>query len=277
MSNELLPNNTVTKKKKTIDEDKLLSALTELASLMDVSVETVKDECCLFQLKKFMSKLGMVVISSNVTEKEIGNVFYNSDKLSVGELCVSPQYIGWCSEQAEEQGLYNLKINALLDFPLGEDLFKNKINGIKGCFGLGVDYVTVMISDLLLKPENFKQLKKEIYKYGKIKKGKVGIAISVNNLDDEKLKTVIKLTEKSKADSLTLVFPMKDLLSPKDKICNLVKYRKTKPIKILGNVDNAQTVKALFKLKVDAILTPVSDEIGKELYKKFALKSVKLK
>ena len=55
------------------------------------------------------------------------------------------------------------------------------------------------------------------------------------------------------------------------------KYRGAKKVRVLANVDSAEAVSELLKLKADMVLTPYADEIGKTLVERFNIKSVKLR
>ena len=52
-----------------------------LAELLNVSVEEVKDECCLFQVRNIMNKLTKVIVRYNVTDKELDKILTNSNTL----------------------------------------------------------------------------------------------------------------------------------------------------------------------------------------------------
>ena len=49
-----------------------------------------------------------------------------------------------------------------------------------------------------------------------------------------------------------------------------------KKIFVFANVSSPEGIIALFKNQVDKILTPFADDIGKDLLKRFKVKSIKL-
>ena len=103
------------------------------------------------------------------------------------------------------------------------------------------------------------------------------IAISAQELTEEKIKSVVKAVEKSKVDGVTLVFGDASENEITEKIAYIKKYKRTKTLKILGNVLSEKGLTALFNLGVDGVLTPYADEIGKDLFKDFNIKTVNLR
>ena len=48
------------------------------------------------------------------------------------------------------------------------------------------------------------------------------------------------------------------------------------PVKVMANVENVEGVKTLISLGVKGIITPFADDVAKELFKEFGIKSEKL-
>mgnify|MGYP003457440365 CR=1 FL=1 len=55
------------------------------------------------------------------------------------------------------------------------------------------------------------------------------------------------------------------------------KHRGDKKIFVLASIERAESLIELFKLKIDMVLTPFADDIGRDLIKRFNVKSIKLK
>ncbi len=248
-----------------------------LAELLNTSVEDVKDECCLFQVRNIMNKLTKVIVRYNVTDKELEKILFNCDALNVNGIMLSPAYLPAVIRQKKKQ---NLKVNigSIIDFPFGESLFKSKLSDVRDSLRLGVNGVTVMMPAMLLDgKKNVKQFKKQSKKLGKIKKIDTSIAFSAMDINLEQIKTAFKIVEKSKLKAITFIFGDVKLEEFREKMTVINKFKGKKPVRILANVETVSAVQELIKDSVDIILSPFADEIGTELIKRFNIKSVKLK
>lgn len=264
--------------------------LPNLAKLMNVSIEQLKDEFFLFQIRKFMGKLGKLIVRFNLTEKEIETILYNSHALEVGEVMISPVYLPICGRTVRKQRIDELQVNALVDFPFGENSFKSKISSVKESIREGVDGISVTMPNLLATMENAKVFKKQAKKVGKLYKNKSNVVINATDLTEEEMQRVLKLVGKTKLKGVILAFGEATLeeVKSKFKMVNEIrgvgdngkKARKNKigkkEIGVIANVDRADAMAELFKLGVDKIVTPYADEIGEELVARFKIKSVKL-
>lgn len=268
---------TVKEPKKTKDKGVDFSPFFALAQLLNVTVEQVKDECCLYQVRNLMSRMGKVIVRYNVSDSELGDVLRNVNALQIKETLVSPAYIPACAKQVGKHGLHSLYIGTVIDFPFGESTFKSKLADIKDSVSAGVDGVTVVFPAMLLEKDKQKQFKKQVKKIGKFYKKDAGIALSAMDIDEEAVKFAFKTVEKSKVGGITFIFGETDENSLKLKMAAINKYRGKKAVKVMGNVSHPEAVMELIKFKVDEILTPFADEIGKDLIKRFKIKSVKLR
>ena len=95
------------------DKNADFSAFYALAELLNVSVERIKDECCLFQIRNVMKRLGKVIVRYNVTDAELSDVFLNCAALEIKELLVSPAYISACRKQVGRHGLNSLYVDKM--------------------------------------------------------------------------------------------------------------------------------------------------------------------
>ncbi len=253
------------------------SPLLELARLLNVSAERIKDECCLFQLRKLMSKTGKLAVRVSETESELKKAFLNCDELKIKELLVSPSYIPTCQRLSAKTGLSSLYVGAIIDFPFGEGGCKAKLAEIKECISGGADGVTVVFSAMMLKKENRKQFKKQIKKMGRLYKSNVCIALDAAKLSEEEIKFAVKTIDNSKTGSISFIFGETEETELKNKMREINAYKSKKPIKAIGNVKTPEGITELIKLGIDEIITPYADEIGAELVKRFKIKSVKLR
>ena len=253
------------------------SAFYELAALLDMSVEETLDRCCMFQVRNLMGRLGKVIIRYNVTSDEISKILHNTNLLKTSEVLISPAYLPTCKKIIEKRPEINQNTGIIVDFPFGESSFKSKFLNVKESVKAGVDSVTVMLPTMLFEKNMQKELKKQARKIGKVRGVERGIALSVMDIEKENVKSAIKIIEKTKVNFITLVFGNVTEIELKERIKAVLSGKNKKKIKVLANVDTCKGVTELIKLKVDTILTPYADDIGKELLQRFKIQSVKLK
>lgn len=248
-----------------------------LASLFNKSVKEIKEECFVYQIRKFMSKIGKVVVRYNVSDSELEKIFLNADALKFGGIIVAPIYLPICAKLSKKHRLSHVKVGSLIDFPFGESSFKGKVQAIKEGMKIGIDTAQVTIPNMLIENENLKQYKSQVKKVGKLFKDGSGIVLNATDLTDEGIKKALKIAGRTKLTSVTFSFGESTLEQVKEKLDVVNKYRGGKKIYVLANVDKAEAVTELMKLNVDMVLTPYADEIGKELVKRFNAESVKLR
>jgi deoxyribose-phosphate aldolase len=262
--------------KVSAEEDEDYSAFKELALLMNTTVSAIKDECCSFQIKNLMGRMGKALVRFGVNDKQMEKILLNADILGVQEVVISPSNLETCAKAVKKHNLERQKVTLLIDFPFGESSFENKLLAIKEGKKAGVDGITVTLQQNALSESRQKELKKQLKKISRSFKGDVGIAVSAEELTDNELKNLLKLTAKTKIKHVALLFGAvsEDTLISKLNFAN--KYKGKLKYKVLGNIETAVAVMNLFKLEVDVILTPYADDIGGELLKRFKVKSLKL-
>lgn len=253
------------------------SAFYELASMMDMSIEDALDKCCMFQVRNLMAKIGKVIVRYNISEFDFMKTLHNTNALSVSEVVFSPAYLPTCKKVIGRRPDINQNTGVIIDFPFGESSFKSKLLSVKESVDGGVDTVNVMMPSMLFARANQKELKKQIRKIASVRGAEIGLAVSAMDISDDELKTAMKFIERSKLSFITLCFGAVTESELKAKIGVITDLKPYKKVKVIANVDSTDAVKELIKLKVDTILTPYADAIGKELLARFKIKSVKLK
>ncbi len=252
------------------------SPLKELAVLLNKPLEEIIDECALFQLQKLMAKMGKVVVRYDISDSQLEGVLLNAKGLCIDEILLAPLHVENMRKHVRKHKLEEQKVGVVIDFPFGESTLKTKMVSINEARKDGVDSVTVMMPSILLQEENKKLFLKQIKKIGKAFQGERGIAIPASDLTAEVIEDAVKMVEKTKLDFIALVFGATDTETLVHKMQAVNAVNHSKKIKVLGNVDTANAVIELFKANTDIILTPFADEIGKELVKRFNIKSLKL-
>ena len=246
----------------------------QLALLMNSTVEELKDEFFLFQIRKLMSKMAKTIVRFGVSDGNLAKIFQNAKTTGLDSVVVAPTYLSACEKQVDKIDGY--KVGSILDFPFGESALKSKITGIADCRRWDVDEVTVMMPSAMLTKENKRLFKKQVLKLGKKYRGHVGIGLNATDLSEEKIERATKIVSASKAEFITYVFGAATLEEVRAKMKVVKKFKSKKKVFVFANVEHAEVVTELFRLGVDKILTPYADDIAKDLFKKFNIKGAKL-
>jgi len=251
----------------------------QLALLMNSTVEELKDEFFLFQIRKLMSKMAKTIVRFGVSDGNLAKIFQNAKTTGLDSVVVAPTYLSACEKQVDKIDGY--KVGSILDFPFGESALKSKITGIADCRRWDVDEVTVMMPSAMLTKENKRLFKKQVFKLGKKYRGHVGIGLNATDLSEEKIeKPDLSLYEEFYTDTLRIESPLHgspsvfDIESDK-LICELKEDGYLTYITQVGNYIIAQyvTVDNYYygvlmndKCETLAILPHLTDVYNEELY-----------
>lgn len=246
-----------------------------LAALLNEDEGKVRDDCLFSGIKKFTEKLGKVIVRYDISGDELLRLAINSQTLGLKETAVSPAYIPAVA-RAIKRSKENMTVSALVDFPFGENAFTAKIAGVKESVAAGVDEVSVFMPAMSLYKENKKQLAKDLKKIAKSYRKHAGVAFSAENLSEENILIAARAAEKAGLNHVLFAFGESSEEDIKRKLSAVMKSGTPLTLKVLGNVRTADGAAKLFKMGAELVLTPFADEIGDELLKRFAIKSVKL-
>lgn len=263
------------KKKNGKNKTEETDDIRELAALLNEDEGKVRDDCLFSGIQKFTEKLGKVIVRYDISGDELLRLAINSQTLGLKETAVSPAYIPAVA-RAIKRSKENMTVSALVDFPFGENAFSAKIAGVKESVAAGVDEVSVFMPAMSLYKENKKQLAKDLKKIAKSYRKHAGVAFSAENLSEENILNAARAAEKAGLNHVLFAFGESDEEDIKRKLSAVMKSGTPLTLKVLGNVRTADGAAKLFKMGAELVLTPFADEIGDELLKRFAIKSVKL-
>ncbi|MBO7149433.1 MAG: hypothetical protein J6V71_00910 [Clostridia bacterium] len=264
------------KREQTVNEEgksegkKIYESLQQLAILLNTSVDSLKEEFYLTQIKKIMIKLQKAVVRYDMTESEMDKLFLSASKYGLGGITVAPAYLQNCVRQ-NKKNKTKIDICSIIDFPFGESSLKGKISNVKESLKMGANSVAIAMPSMLFNPENLKMLKKQCKTLCRASKRKAGIVINASDINEEKYAKAMKILNKSKLNFVTLAFGDATKEEVERKLNSLAKCGLNKKLYVLANVNNVESVVELFKCKVDCVLTPYADEIGTDLLKRFGL------
>ena len=248
-----------------------------LSLLLGENVADLKEDFCLFQIKKFMSRIGKAVVRYTGTDEQLEKICLNSAKTGTGGLFIAPTHVQAVKKIINKNEGLELEVVSVVDFPFGEGTLKSKLGEIKESQKAGVDGVLITMPTVLTLPEKVKEYKAQSKKYVRAFKGASGLAFNASDLTEEDFLRVVKFAGKSKAEYFTLLFGDSTYEFVKEKIALVQKLRENKKVFVMANVKTAEVAKELYSMGVDRILTPFADEIAKELLKRYGIKKVKLR
>ncbi len=253
---------------------KVRTEFSRFADILNKDEDAIIEECKLFQIRNIMSRISKALVRRGTDAENTRTLVKNAIKSGLGEIAAAPAYLDNVSD-AMKSG-EELKVSAVVDFPFGESSFKVRFSEIKNSVKKGVDGILTVINTAALKKENAKILKKELKKTGKIKGVEKGAAVNAEDADADDIKQIFKLSEKSGIEYVALMFGSitEAELVAKMKEINAIKGKT--PVKVMANVDDVDGVKTLISLGVSGIITPYADDIARELFKEFKIKSEKL-
>lgn len=253
---------------------KVRTEFSRFADILNKDEDAIIDECKLFQVRNIMSWLSKALVRHGVEGGNTRTLIKNALKSGLGEIAAAPAYLDNVSKaiKADEE----LKVCAVVDFPFGESSFKVRFSEIKNSVKKGVDGILTVVNTAALKKENAKTLKKELKKTGKIKGVEKGAAVNAEDATADDIKQVFRLSERAGIGYVALMFGSitEAELVAKMKEINIIKGKT--PVKVMANVEDVEGVKTLISFGVNGIITPYADDIAKELFKEFKIKSEKL-
>lgn len=252
--------------------DDFIKDLGDIALLLDTSTESLRDEFMLAQVRKVMSRVQKVIVRYDVPEAELDKILEEAEYLQMGGLTVAPIYIPTCAKNIKKSKFAPIKLGAVIDFPFGESTFKGKLADFKVAKKSGAEQISVSFPAMQLSPEKLKEFKKQVKTLGKIHKGGAGVIFNASDIETENFIEAVKIISKTKISFITLAFGDASIEQVKQKIAGFNEFRPAdKKLFVLANVEHADSIMELFKLKVDSILTPYADAIGRYLIERFNL------
>lgn len=258
-------------KERTKPNDDDLAEFFDLARLVDEPFSDIKSDFFLYRIRKFMTKIQKAVVRNELSESEWQKNFFAANYLTTGGMVVAPIYLPACAAQTKKHDLYNVCVGSIIDFPFGESSFKAKLASIKESLKKGADEIHVALPSMLISEENAKELKKQVKKISALGVPS-GVVLNASDLDETKIGQAMKVITKTKLSFVTFAFGEATIDEVKNKMAIINDYRQGKKVFVLANVESAEAVMELVKLKADKILTPYADAIGEDLIKRFKVK-----
>lgn len=265
-------NQVVVEQTNEIKGEQLAKDFSEFARLLNTSVDGLKEEFYLFQIKKIMSRMQKAILRHDLTSESLEKMFANAEKYGLSGICLAPAYLPRCVKYISKAKTFSPALSSIIDFPFGESLIKTKVGGIKENVKKGATSIMVAMQSTLLKQENIKEFKKQCKKiYGANKKIPKGLIFDAKEINKDNYLAMTKALKKIKISSITLSFGDDGLEEIKQKLEVIKEIKKDKKLFVLANVDKIEDVVELCSLGADMVITSFADQIGEELLKRFGL------
>lgn len=255
-----------------IKGEQIVNDYTTFADLLNVSVNELKEEFYILQIRKIMSRMQKAILRHDLTSESLEKMFSKAGDYGLVGICLSPAYLPRCVKHIGKTKSFAPRLSSIIDFPFGESLIKTKIDGIKESIKQGANSIMVACQGTLLKQENIKELKKQCKKiYGVNKRINKGLIFDAKEITKENYADAIKALKKIKLSSITLSFGDADMEEIKQELENLNGIKSEKKLFVLANVSKVEDAVELYKLGADMVITPFADQIGDDLLKRFNL------
>ncbi|MDT7833367.1 deoxyribose-phosphate aldolase [Flavobacteriaceae bacterium S356] len=132
------------------------------------------------------------------TQEEISKLCNEAIKYKFYAVCVNGSYVKFAKEKLKDS---NVKIAAVIGFPLGAMTTEAKVFGAKNCIEHGADEIDMVINIGYLKGKEYAYVEKEIFEIKQAIGEKILKVIFENAaLSKDEIKLVSKLSENAGAD-----------------------------------------------------------------------------
>lgn len=213
----------------------------------------------------FSKYIDLTNINPKAKESEIKKTCQEAKKFNFRGVCVRPK---WTSLVKKELKGTDIKTVVLIDDPIGDSPYREKIKICKMVKRWGADEIDVVISLPDVKHEKWNKILKELKEICKILPAK--IIIGSGYLTDIEIETVSKIVKKSGAICIKMA-TVKDPLENREleeKVRHLKLMKKFAPgilIKASGNILKLSDLKLMIKSGADIVGTSRGVEMMEEI------------
>ncbi len=151
-----------------------------------------------FKKKDMASYIDHTLLKADATEDKIKKLCYEAKNNDIYAVCVNPHYV---SNSVKILKDYNVKIAAVIGFPLGANTVKMKCFEAEQAAEEGADEVDMVMNIGLFKTGLYSKVEDEIKNVIKVVgKTIVKVIIETGLLDEEEIKTASKIVQSAGAD-----------------------------------------------------------------------------
>ena len=166
------------------------SCMKELADLFGQSEGEMSKEFGVFKAQKLYKKLNYLIVDNTLFFEEILNRCNLAVKYGFKGVTVLPSTVKKAKFALARKGV---EVRAIIDYPLGEETFKNRLYSVKTAIRNGADGLVITLPTSAIKNGEYKRLLKEFKKFQRVaKKRKVSVIIDFSKLNFNEVKPFIE-------------------------------------------------------------------------------------
>lgn len=172
------------------------TSIKELANLFGQSEGEMSKEFGTFKAKKLYKKLDYLILDNTLFYEEFIKKCALALRYGFKGVTVLPSFVARAKSSLVDK---NLEVRALIDYPLGENLYKSRVYSVKLAIKNGASAILVALPTSAIKNGEYKKTAKEFNRIFKIcKKRKVSVLIDFSKLNVNEVKPFIEKIVKDK-------------------------------------------------------------------------------
>ena len=162
----------------------------DLADLFGQSEGEMSKEFGVFKAKKLYKKLDYLIVDNTLFYEEVLKRCDLAVKYGFKGVTVLPSMVKKAKSSLAGKGV---EVRAIIDYPLGEEMFKNRLYSVKTAIKNGVDSIIITLPISAIKNGEYKRILKEFKRVLKVvKKRKISILIDFSKLNFNEVKPFVK-------------------------------------------------------------------------------------
>jgi deoxyribose-phosphate aldolase len=166
------------------------SCMKDLADLFGQSEGEMSKEFGVFKAKKLYKKLSYLIVDNTLFFEEIVRRCNLAVKYGFKSVTVLPSMVKKAKFTLNKKGV---EVRAIIDYPLGEETFKNRLYSVKTAIKNGVDSLIITLPTSAIKNGEYKKVLKEFKRFLRVaKKRKVSVIIDFSKLNFNEVKPIIE-------------------------------------------------------------------------------------
>lgn len=166
------------------------SCMKDLADLFGQSEGEMSKEFGVFKATKLYKKLSYLIVDNTLFFEEIVRRCNLAVKYGFKGVTVLPSMVKKAKFTLGKKGV---EVRAIIDYPLGEETFKNRLYSVKTAIKNGVDSLVITLPTFAIKNGEYKKVLKEFKRFLRVaKKHNVSVIIDFSKLNFNEVKPFIE-------------------------------------------------------------------------------------
>ncbi len=228
--------------------------------------EQITKEFKSFKMAKLFKKLDYAIIDNKLLYDDFIKKCNLAIENNLYSVTVLPNFVPLALKCASNS---QVKVNALISYPYGEDNLKSKLANVKSAVTYGADGVIITLSSMLIKNNEYRLILKELSKINRVsRKRKVYALIDTSIIPSNNLENLYKVI--SKENLVYAIVPMNNLkITSEEDITLAVKSVEDKCVVAGGgNIENFENMISLISKGANMVSSTNMLEIANVLKQK---------